>query len=189
LVTNNIIDGLPFVKHYLSLNRIYLKGFSVNFPDNISADRNTLKTFVFSHKDEKLKPKGPVNVCRINKLYNLIGENGEEDNSIDEYFKITENEYSKYSLQLYKKYYEQKDIYSDPFADPNVKGYFTRFIFNLFKRVPKFYNKIKELSKDISDILNEAKAKDFYNRIMISTGETDTEEYKSIGYLIKTPRV
>jgi hypothetical protein len=24
LVTNNIIDGLPFVKHYLSLNRIYL---------------------------------------------------------------------------------------------------------------------------------------------------------------------
>ncbi len=171
-------------QHYVPV--CYLKGFALNYPQNSSEKRDSLQTYIYNNEDASIKLKGLNNICYANKLYDLQDENGSENKALDDFFRDTEDHYSKIAFQLYQTFVANKEMLSAPFSD-DLKTYFCRFILNQWKRVPKFYERMKfGLGRVIEDI-DKKLSKDFLNRSIaeIAEGVIDDKFKSGMEYLFE----
>jgi Protein of unknown function (DUF4238) len=174
-------------QHYIPV--CYLRGFSQNYPANLASSRDDLKIFVYDSEKKILKQKGAHNICQINKFYDIKDENGNEDKSIDDFFKETESLYIKTTSGLFTKYYVNRERNGLPFEDLELKKVFSRFILNQFKRVPKFIEGMKkqfdEKYAPVSDFIGDRQ--DFFNKTMatIGEGQIDPEFKPGVQYILE----
>ncbi len=160
----------------------YLRGFSIDYPDNLSYPREKVLINAYDILKDRLFTTNINNVCCSHDFYSLFDEQGNEDRSIESYFGKIEESYSNISHSYYKHYIVHKNYFDVPFSVENERIFMTNYLLYQMKRTPQFYERIKvEIGDDLHG-LNEQEMKTALNIIMFNLGNKPINDGVKTGH-------